>query len=219
MTQSFLFNEPFQQYHRCHFAEAFFKDRFVAEKLKIWDPSSSVFKEPGIIASEVDVRPVPCTITSMIFFEKLNDPKNEIVHESGSIRPSHYDYIDDILIPNCLRAMILDDANDKYHLYSKSERAEFIFRIFRMLVLGGSCCQYEDDLKIYLNITKALYKTFVRVGLTSDQNDIEILSTILEVVAKKDEPFYPWNPKHPQNIGYLIIDPINREVTTFLHQY
>lgn len=58
--------------------------------------------------------------------------------------------------------MLLDEECDEYNLYSEDERKEFMFRIFEMLVLGGSLCQHEDELKPYLETTKKIYKELIR---------------------------------------------------------
>lgn len=32
-----------------------------------------------------------------------------------------------------------------------------VFKVFQLLVLGGICCQYEDEVKAYVDMTKKLY--------------------------------------------------------------
>lgn len=58
--------------------------------------------------------------------------------------------------------MILDEESNEYNLFSPEEKEEFIFRLFEFLVLGGSLCQYEDELQPYLETTKKIYKDIVR---------------------------------------------------------
>lgn len=58
--------------------------------------------------------------------------------------------------------MLLDEESDEFRLFSKTERAQFIFKLFKMLVLGGEYCQYEDKLEPYLECTKKIYKDLVR---------------------------------------------------------
>ena len=41
---------------------------------------------------------------------------------------------------------------------------EFIFKLFQMLVIGGSICQYEDNVEEYLDVLKNLYKDLVTVA-------------------------------------------------------
>lgn len=58
--------------------------------------------------------------------------------------------------------MLLDEECDQYSLYGREEREEFIFRIFELLVLGGSLCQYEERLQPYIEVTRRIYKELVR---------------------------------------------------------
>lgn len=58
--------------------------------------------------------------------------------------------------------MLLDEECNEYNLYSKTERDEFIFRLFQLIVLGGEFCQYEDNLQPYLDTIRTIYKDLVR---------------------------------------------------------
>ena len=58
--------------------------------------------------------------------------------------------------------MLLLEDSDNYEMYSDEERDELLLRVFKHLCLGGAVCQYEDDIKPYLDTTKALYKELVR---------------------------------------------------------
>ena len=50
---------------------------------------------------------------------------------------------------------------DKYQL-------EFIFKLFQHISLGGSMCQYENNIKVYLDVIKVLYKDLVTVAKDPD---------------------------------------------------
>ena len=54
----------------------------------------------------------------------------------------------------------MEDSDD-YDLYNDGERDEFLFRLFKHLSLGGSICQFEDEVTPYLNMTKQLYKDLI----------------------------------------------------------
>lgn len=58
--------------------------------------------------------------------------------------------------------MLIDEESDNFGLFLEGDRNEFIFHIFRFLVLGGKWCQYEDKINPYLELTKMLYKNLVR---------------------------------------------------------
>ncbi|XP_008202251.1 cilia- and flagella-associated protein 300-like isoform X1 [Nasonia vitripennis] len=223
--QDFCFNEPFQPYNKYHLAERFFKDQTVANHLLLKEGDSWIAK--GIKASSIEVTAVPCFVLNMSFFDKLLDPANKIVHNSGVTCKRFDTDIEGFTVSDNLRGMILDEYCEEYQLFNSEERAEFIFRIFEMLVLGGSLCQFEEELQPYLDTTKKIYKELVRVQKRRQQEqqganrDLSIGTTVLQVVAKNErgEAFYPANPEHRQNIGFLLIDGSNRQITTLLHQF
>ncbi|XP_076222253.1 cilia- and flagella-associated protein 300 isoform X2 [Nomia melanderi] len=218
IIQHFSFNEPFQQYHKYHLADAFFKDNIVRKNLLTMQGNHWV--KQGITPATVEIKPVPCSVLSMSFFNKLKNPENGIVYKSGAIRKKYDMEIHNFLISDHLRGMLLDEECPEYNLYTKDEREEFIFRIFQMLVFGGILCQYEETLDPYLDATKAIYKDLIRVQKQSD-TDLTVSTLVLEVVAKdgNGQAYFPCNPSHIQNIGFLLVDNRTREITTFLHQF
>lgn len=54
------------------------------------------------------------------------------------------------------------EDSDNFDMYSETEREEFLFQLFRHICLGGEVCQYEDNIQLYLDFTKLLYKDLVR---------------------------------------------------------
>ncbi|XP_071648214.1 cilia- and flagella-associated protein 300 [Temnothorax longispinosus] len=219
VIQNFSFNEPFQQYHKYQLADAFFKDDTVAKALL--SKQGCAWVKQGIRASNVQVKQVPCSVLSMSFFNKLKDPDNGIVHNSGIICKRYDLQVEDFLVSDNLRGMLLDEESEEYSLYSEDERLEFAFRIFQMLVLGGTLCQFEDVLQPYLDVTKNIYKDLIRVQKQNTSNDLFVSTLVLEIVAKngKGQDYFPSDSSNRQNIAFLLIDANSREITTFIHQY
>lgn len=54
--------------------------------------------------------------------------------------------------------MLFEDECEQYFMYSKDERAEFIFRLLQHFLIGGQWCQDDDIIEPYLNVTKHIYK-------------------------------------------------------------
>ncbi|XP_043259099.1 cilia- and flagella-associated protein 300-like [Colletes gigas] len=218
VIQHFSFNEPFQQYHKYHLAEAFFKNDTVAKELLT--KQGNCWAKQGIIASHVEIKTVPCSILNMSFFDKMKDPKNGIVQKTGTICKRYDMEVESLLVSDNLRGMLLDNECPEYNLYPKDEREEFIFRIFQMLVLGGVICQYEDVLDPYLNTTKVIYKDLIRVHKKEDSH-LSVSTLVLQVTAKdcRGQEYFPYDPSHVQNVGFLLIDATAREITTFVHQF
>lgn len=124
---------------------------------------------------------IPASILSMDFFDRL--AKAGIVRQSGSIVKCYDEMYGDIMISDELRKMLLLDDSDNYEVYSEGDRAEFLFRIFKHICLGGSVCQYEDDMPPYLDATKLLYKDLVSVVKDSKTNALSISSVVFKVQA------------------------------------
>ncbi|XP_025269552.1 uncharacterized protein C11orf70 homolog [Camponotus floridanus] len=219
VIQNFSFNESFQQYHKYQLADAFFKDDSVAKALL--SKQGNAWIKQGIRASSVEIKQVPCSVLSMSFFNKLKDPDNGIVHDSGTICKRYDMQVEDFLVSDNLRGMLLDEKSEEYNLYSEEERNEFMFRIFQMLVLGGILCQYEDTLEPYLDVTKNIYKDLIRVQKQNTSNDLFVNTLVLEVVAKdsKGQDYFPSDSNKKQNIAFLLVDANSREITSFVHQY
>ena len=54
------------------------------------------------------------------------------------------------------------EDSDLYDIFSEDDRSEFVFILLKHLCLGGAVCQYEDDIKPYLDTVKSLYKELIR---------------------------------------------------------
>lgn len=53
------------------------------------------------------------------------------------------------------------DTAEEYDTFSEEERDELLFRLFRLLVVGGALNQYEDSIGPYFDLTRDLYKDVV----------------------------------------------------------
>ncbi|XP_020288836.1 uncharacterized protein C11orf70 homolog [Pseudomyrmex gracilis] len=219
VIQNFSFNETFSHYHKYQLVDAFFKDDSVAKALL--SKQGNTWIKQGIRASSVEVKQVPCSVLSMSFFNRLKDPDNKITCSSGTICKRYDTQIEDFLVSDNLRGMLLDEESEEYNLYSENEKSEFIFRIFQMLVLGGILCQFEDVIQPYLDVTKRIYKDLVKVQKQTTSNDLFVSTLVLEVIAKNSsgQDYFPLNSSNRQNMAFLLIDVNSHEITTFVHQY
>ena len=50
------------------------------------------------------------------------------------------------------------EESEYYCHFNDEMRNEFLFHIFKRLVVGGSLCQFEDYIDDYLEMTKKFYK-------------------------------------------------------------
>ena len=97
---------------------------------------------------------------SVEIFDRLS--QNEIARENGLIRKCLDEYYEDIQISDELRKLLLIEESDNYDMYSKEERNQFLFCLFKHLCLGASVCQFEDNLQPYIDTAKSIYKELIR---------------------------------------------------------
>jgi len=141
------------------------------------------------------------------------------VRECGSIKKCFDSEYNGILISDVLHKLLVDEDSSEYDIFSFKDRNEFMFQIFKHLVLGGYCCQYEDLVQPYLDLTKHLYKDFLYVYKDIATSKLQIGSIVLKVAlyAKDGRYLFPGKEKHEQNFFYLILNPLKREVITWQH--
>lgn len=58
--------------------------------------------------------------------------------------------------------MLCIEDSEYYDLFTESERNEFLFRLFKHVVIGGELVQPNDELESYTNFVKNLYKDLMR---------------------------------------------------------
>ncbi len=155
--------------------------------------------------------------TSLDIFNIIyeNDICNE---ENGYIKKDFDEYVDDIQISDKLKQSLLLEESESYCTFNEEIRKEFLFHIFKRIVIGGSLCQYEDSVYEYLNMTKSFYKDLVSASKDPESKEIYIRSTVVEInEIEKQNLFRIKN--HPQNFFYVIIDPYQRCVHLWYHKW
>ncbi|ESP04752.1 hypothetical protein LOTGIDRAFT_229887 [Lottia gigantea] len=216
-AEMFCFDQVFQAYEKDQFVKDFFTDSNVYNNLSILTDSGR-WSTVGIPLSAVTVETVPCSVLSMTLFDRLHD--NNIVRESGAICKCLDEFYEDFTISDELRKMLLQEDSDHYDTYSESDREQFLFCLFKHVCLGGQVCQYEDDIKPYLDMTKDIYKDLISVQKNSETKVLNIISSVFKVTAGTEKgQVYPASEEHEQNFSYLIVDPLKRHVTVFYHRF
>ncbi|XP_062867928.1 cilia- and flagella-associated protein 300 isoform X2 [Trichomycterus rosablanca] len=213
-VQAYNFDQTFQAYKKNDFALNFFLDPCVKKNLRMLD-SSGVSVPLGRDVTHVDVQLVPCTAVSVDIFDPIFS--SGIVRPSGHITKCYHEVHPDF---DELRMMLLEEDSDNYHVVSLCDRQEFLFRLFKHVVLGGELCQYEDVIKPYIETAKTIYKELVSAQKNSDTKEISVISTILKVSAyDKNGLCYPAGRDQEQNFSYLCIDPLKRHVYVLYHSF
>ncbi|KAK3928309.1 Cilia- and flagella-associated protein 300 [Frankliniella fusca] len=172
----------------------------------------------GREASTVSVQRVPCSLTTTTIFRRLRTVG--VVRGEDLIAPCAETVVGDIVINDRLRRVLVDEEDEDWDVFSPGERAEFLFQLLRLLVVGGKWCQYEDTITPYINTARSIYKYLVSVEKDSD-GVLAVRSVVLKVTARDEDgaPLLPLAPGHPQDVAYLCIDPVRRLVSVLSHHY
>lgn len=178
---TFSFDKQFHHYAKEKFVLDFMTDLTVLSTLQCmsssggWSPLVSKVRK-------VLVEEIPCTVLSMEFFDRLKE--YNIVRESGHICKCFDEFYEGITISDELRKMILLEDSDNFECYNDDERAEFLFRLFTHICIGGPICQYEDGIEPYFNVVKSLYKDCISVQKNSGTKEIEVVSRVFKIKAQ-----------------------------------
>ncbi|XP_048349706.1 cilia- and flagella-associated protein 300 [Sphaerodactylus townsendi] len=216
-AQAFSFDQNFKGYQSEDFLMAFFNHPDVNSNLKLLSASGQ-WTVLNTTVNKVEVKNILCTKVSMSFFDRLYG--EGVVRENGYIVKCLDECFDEMLIADELRKVLLLEDSDHYDLFSQSDREEFLFCLFKHLCLGGSLCQYEDNLDPYLETTKALYKDLVSVQKDPETKELNIISTVFKVSAHDAHGLcYPSSRSHQQTFAYLIVSPFKRHVYVLYHSF
>jgi len=155
--------------------------------------------------------------TNMDLFDPIYE--NDIVTlDTGYIHQDYDQYVEDITVNDKLKQALLIEDSEPYGVFSPDQRDEFLFHIFKRIVVGGSLCQYEERIEPYLEMTKDFYKDIVSAAKEPETGKIYIRSVPVEILSIEKSSLYR-NPYHPQNFFYVIIDPYQRYVHLWYHNW
>ena len=155
--------------------------------------------------------------TNMDLFDPLYE--NDIVTlDTGYIHQDYDQYVEDITVSDKLKQSLLIEDSEPYRVFSQDQRDEFLFHIFKRIVVGGSLCQYEERIEPYLEMTKDFYKDIVSAAKEPETGKIYIRSVPVEILSIEKSSLYR-NQFHPQNFFYVVIDPYQRYVHLWYHNW
>lgn len=215
-VQTFSYDNYFELESKEDFVKSFFDDVVASIAFKTFVKGSPCCLGHIRKAKYFKVKHFHSTITNMDFFDRLT---NSVVRSCGSIKKCFDEMIDDVLISDELRKMMISDESEYTNLFSADEKEEFIYAIFLQIVLGGYCNQYEDDVQPYIDATKLVYKDLVTVVKDSKTKKLSISSIVLKVELFDEQKnlIFPGKDPHIQNFCYFIINPEKRTVLIWHH--
>lgn len=215
--QVFGYEEFLNVDSKTDFVEAFFTNDSVQSSFKTFSASDELVKINKIDFKDASVEVIPTTVLSTNFFDPLY--KNSVVRQNGEIKKCYDEVIDDFLVSDEVRKLVLSEESEFFAIFSQEERKEFMFCIFRHLVLGGYCCQYEDNVQPYIETTKHLYKELLSVRKDMNSKQLYVQSIVLKVILKNenDKVVFPGQTDNCQNFCYMIINPEIRQIFIWHH--
>jgi len=215
----FRFDQKFESFNADQFVRDFFSDPTVQEHMQVSSQHGMV-RGPGT-PTTVRTTQLSTTATSLEFFDVLRDPDclsmGPIVREDGKINGCFEEWEEGVCIQDRLRLALCKRETEEYELFPSHLRKELLFQVLCHLALGGSMCQWEDQMDNYLEATKLFYKDLVRVRKNPDTSQIEIatLAYMVHDVQGAGDLFV--NPHAPNNLCLVLIDPVPRHVTYYYH--
>ncbi|EFJ52435.1 hypothetical protein VOLCADRAFT_120268 [Volvox carteri f. nagariensis] len=171
--------------------------------------------------TRVDANVVTASLTRLDIFDKLNESSPAIVRPNGDIAKCMDNVREGFQISDLLRDLLLNEDSENAGLYSAEERDELLWRLFEHMVLGGSCCQFEDKLEPYVETSKRLYKELVSALKDPGTGKIHVASVVYKVNAVHGEsgPLELFPSKSRQNFCYVSMDPSRRLAKILYHAY
>ena len=107
--------------------------------------------------------------------------------------------------------MILNDESDVAHVYSDQDKKQFIFQLFKLLVIGGPLNQSDARIDRYLDMTKKLYKELLTVYKDSDTHQIKAVNKVYLVHSVEGGCLH--STENELNTFIVDIDPVKKTVT------
>lgn len=212
---TFSFDQNFREYDSECFLKSFINDPSVQNSMV----HNGVFTAGTVDGKNCtcEVSRVPCTLTSMNIFHSV---KSAVARPNGAIVKCYDELIDSIFISDELGKFILDKDFEKYTAISPKEREEFLFRIFSHIYIGGELCQREENINVYVDFTRNIYRDLVSVQKTTDSKEIRVVSLVYKFqFSDENGPIFPSQEEHVNTFAYAVVDPYKRNVILFCHMF
>ncbi|PNH05101.1 hypothetical protein TSOC_008668, partial [Tetrabaena socialis] len=170
---------------------------------------------------KADVSLVASSLTRLDMFDRLSEASPPIVRGNGDIAKCLEDTREGFQISDLLREMLLNEDSDNAETYSTEEQDELLFRIFSHVVLGGACCQFEDKMEPYVEVSKRIYKELCCAQKDPTTGKVQIASAIYKINAVHGEagPLGLFPSTSRQNFCYAAVDPVRRLVKVWYHAF
>ncbi|XP_066938927.1 cilia- and flagella-associated protein 300-like [Macrobrachium rosenbergii] len=212
--QAYAFDQPFEEYNLATLIKDFVGSPSVAATLLVWRRE---LKEPLGKGSQLEeIEKIPCQLTSMEIFKRLYD--TNVLREDGEIIQCFEEYHEDLILNDNLKKVLVQEEGEFWDVYSEEERNELLFHLFKLVVLGGECCQFEDNFHNYGIVTKALYKDLISPQVVNGKVAVTSFAAKIRLRTARGLEV-PEDPSKSQNVFLVVVNPHTRTVHTLLHQH
>ena len=211
----FRFNTSFELQDLQRFLKDLFNDPCVRKNFPIL--TSVILPDNQKEIENFKYKVLNTRATNMDLFDAMYE--NDLVTlDTGYIHQDYDTYVEDITVSDKLKQALLVEDSEAYSVFSQDQRDEFLFHIFKRIVIGGSLCQYENTVEPYLEMTKDFYKDIVSAAKEPETNKIYIRSVPVEILSIEKSNLDKIK-NHPQNFFYVVIDPYQRYVHLWYHNW
>mmetsp|Transcript_5539 Transcript_5539/g.14396 ORF Transcript_5539/g.14396 Transcript_5539/m.14396 type:complete len:267 (-) Transcript_5539:364-1164(-) len=216
----FRYTKAYHKMASDEFLIDFFNDPNVQQALEVMQPKGGWMPAVGKVKA-VKSSVVPGTLTRMDLFDKLGDAEPSILRGTSSIMKCMEEIVDGFTVSDTLREMLVKgDDSENCELFSEQDKAEFLFRVFKALCLGGSMNQYEDEIDPYLDVTKRIYKEMLSVQKDATTGKVAVASPVFAVTSLDTEDGWSLFPVASQNsFAFVTMDPARRTCKLWYHAF
>lgn len=196
----------------------------------------------------IEINKLNCTVLSTTFFERLRTERAKLVASNGKIKNCFDTDICGVVASTRLmkyfatygcdgfnataeedfeKEAFYDEVAEDNHtlaanvlkeLYSTEEKKELIFKLLKMVVLGGGLMQPEEAFEPYLDTVKQVYKDLVAV-YKQDSGNIHICSHVYEVKTLDGDATTLFPDANCHNLCFAAIDVATWTLTFFAFNY
>jgi hypothetical protein len=97
--------------------------------------------------------------------------------------------------------MIFDEEAE-FTTFTSEQKKEYLYQLFKVIVVGGAMCQAEENLEAWQDMTLKLYKDTISVQKKSG-GGVEVATKVYKISAPKGGLFPVEHSKH--NMCFVTI--------------